>query len=91
MRDWRAYDKSNLTGRLSDRAREAEILEELAQQLEDRYTEAVASGAGEDEAVALAVAEIPEWESFAREIQRLEKPAKQPLPEYGRSGLAAGL
>jgi hypothetical protein len=50
MPDWKAVVRERLAGLNLDGAREAEIVEELAQDFEDRYSELRASGASEAEA-----------------------------------------
>ena len=54
--------------------REAEIVEELAQHLEDRYAELRAGCATEAEAAHGRLAELSESELLARELRRLERP-----------------
>lgn len=60
MPDWKSEVRSRLRGLRLDPAREAEIVEELTQHLEDRYEELVAGGAGEDEAYGAALRELDE-------------------------------
>ena len=50
MRDWSGEVLRRLASLNLPPAREAEIAEEVAQHLEDRYQELVAGGATEDEA-----------------------------------------
>lgn len=58
MPDWKQEILSRLASLKLEPAREAEIAEELAQHLEDRYQELAAGGATEDEARRLALAEL---------------------------------
>jgi putative ABC transport system permease protein len=58
-------------------AREAEIAEELAQHLEDRFQELQASGAAEDEARRVALAELSEEQILALELNKVEHPVPQ--------------
>ena len=53
--------------------REAAIVEELAQHLDDCYEELLAGGATEDEAYRAALAELSESEIFERELRRVER------------------
>ncbi len=46
MPEWKHIVRERLAGLKLDPRREAEIVEELAQDLEQRYTDALASGAG---------------------------------------------
>src|SRR5215510_12239631 len=52
--------------------REAEIVEELAQHLEDRYAELIAGGATGDEAARALVVELSESETLQRELRQVE-------------------
>jgi hypothetical protein len=56
--------------------REAAIVEELAQHLEDYYAELLAGGATEAEAARAALAELSECELLAQELRRVERPVK---------------
>ncbi len=51
MRDWSRLIRRHLPDLSADPTREAEILEEIRQHLEDRYQAALRSGLGEDEAL----------------------------------------
>ncbi len=53
-------------------AREAEIVEELSQHLEDRYAELCAGDATEAEACRATLAELSDGELLARELRRVE-------------------
>ena len=60
--------------------REEEIVEELAQHLEDRYHELLSEGVTKDEAVRVVFAELIDNERFTREMRRVEPPnAKEPI------------
>ena len=56
-------------------AREAEIIEELSQHLEDRYAESLSNGATPEGAYRAALAELSEDELLTRELRRVERPA----------------
>jgi predicted permease len=74
MRDWRAYVRARLP-RVATRAeREAEIVEELALQLEAAYDAARARGASAAEAERHAESEVPDWSALARTFARIEAP-----------------
>ena len=60
MPDWREEITRRLASLKLTPVREAEITEELAQHLEDRYKELVSGGVAEDEARRLAVEELRE-------------------------------
>jgi putative ABC transport system permease protein len=57
-------------------AREAEIVEEVAQHLEDRYQELLAGGATESEARRLALEELRDKAWMERELRSIEDEAK---------------
>ena len=61
-------------------ARESEIVEELAQHLEDRYAELLSGGAAPEEASRVALAELSENAAIERELRRIERRvAQKPL------------
>ena len=59
MSDWRAYVRARLPALPGPPEREAEIVEELAQQLQDIYEAALRAGASPRDAAARVDAEIP--------------------------------
>ncbi len=78
MPNWKNYVREHLPPLGLSGAREAEICEELAQQLEDAYSEAVAAGASEETAAAHAASQIPDWQVLARELREAEqRPAER--------------
>jgi putative ABC transport system permease protein len=74
VRDWKQFVREHLPPLGLSGAREAEIVEELALQLEQRYSEAIARGASRSEAEAHATAQIRDWRALAAEIRRAETP-----------------
>ena len=81
MPDW----TSPLTARLASLrlgpAREAEIIEELSQHLDDVYQERRTAGASHDEAVAHALQELDERDLLAREMAPLRQSSTSaPMP-----------
>ena len=58
MPDWAEHVRSRLASLRLSPTREAEIVEELSQHLEDRWRELLAGGASEDEAARLALADF---------------------------------
>src|SRR5262245_26384572 len=64
-------------------AREAEIVEELAQHLEDRYAESLTHGATPEEACRSAIAELCDSELLAKELRRVERAASQEPVVFG--------
>jgi predicted permease len=87
MTDWRAYARERLPKLGLRPEREAEIIEELAQQLEGAYSEACAAGVSEEAAHSAAAAQIPDWAKLAKEIRLAEEPVTGRLPEPVRESL----
>jgi predicted permease len=76
MPEWKEEIRSRLSGSGLEPAREAEVVEELAQHLEDRYEQARGGGATEEEARAAALRELNGSELMAQELRRVERPAR---------------
>ncbi|HEY9231244.1 MAG TPA: ABC transporter permease, partial [Blastocatellia bacterium] len=72
MPDWRPEISARLAGLKLEPTREAEIVEELSQHLDDRYAELCAAGRSEDEADQAALAELSESEILRQELRRVE-------------------
>src|SRR5262245_34404101 len=70
--DWKQYVRERVRPLAVPPAREEEILEELADLLEDAYEDRRAAGASHDEAFASAAAQLPEGEALARWIGQAE-------------------
>jgi predicted permease len=73
MPDWKRDIRRRLAGEQLEPAREAAIIEEIAQHLEDCYAELLAGGATEAEAERQTRAELSGNELLARELQRVER------------------
>ena len=90
--DWRRYVRSHLPPLEVSAEREAEIVEELAAQLEATYTGARSAGATEAAARALADAEVPDWNGLAWTLARIERPVQaMPAPGNPNGGFMTGL
>src|SRR5262245_39250428 len=76
MPEWRREIRERLTPLNLTPTREAEIVEELSQHLEDRYAESLAGGASPEEASRAALAEVCESETLQQELRRVERPVK---------------
>jgi predicted permease len=74
MPDWRAYVRERLPRLPAAPEREAEIVEELAQQLQDIFESSMRAGASDAEAMARVTAEIRDWPALARDLIRAEQP-----------------
>ena len=74
MSEWKQYVREHLPPLNVSAAREREILEELAQQLEQEYTAALRSGDSAREAEQRAKTQFADWKKLARDIQHAEQP-----------------
>ena len=83
MSDWTQEIRQRLAGLNLEPAREAEIVEELAQHLEDRYAELLSRGASQEAAHCEVLAELCESELLARGLLRVEQPIKNQGVELG--------
>jgi putative ABC transport system permease protein len=79
MPDWAAHVRPRLSPLRLSPAREAEIVEELSQHLDDRWRELIACGASPDEATRLALADFREGNLLARYMAPLRQ-AHPPSP-----------
>jgi len=77
MPDWQAEIRQRLASSKLEPAREAEIVDELSQHLEDRYAESLARGATPEEAHRAALAELSGGKLLAQELRRVERSAPQ--------------
>ena len=79
MPDWREHLRIRLEPLRLTAAREAEIVDELSQHLDDRYQQLCAEGCDEADAVRLAIDELREQDTLAREMRALRQ-ARTPAP-----------
>src|SRR5215204_4904673 len=79
MPDWREHLDPHLAGLRLSPGREAEIIEELSQHLDQRYEELRAGGAAEGEARRLVLEELREPEALTQQM-RLLRQAHVPPP-----------
>src|SRR5215510_6717949 len=77
MPEWKEEIRRQIVGSKLEPAREAEIIEDLSQHLEDRYAESLASGATPEEASRAALAELRDSESLQRELRQVESQVSQ--------------
>lgn len=73
MPEWKNEIRNRLTGLKLDPAREAEIVAELSQHLEDRHQELLSIGQTEEEASRAALAELSEGRRLQQELRRVER------------------
>ena len=82
MPEWKNEIRLRLAALKLEPTREAEIIEELAQHLNDHYAELLAGGAGREDAARAALTELSDNEWLACELRRVERQAK-PEPILG--------
>jgi predicted permease len=85
MPDWKSEIRTQLAALKLDAAREAEIIEELSQHLEDRFEELCAQGATEEGARRRVVEELSGGGFLSRELRRVEHPAERESAVMGES------
>lgn len=83
MPEWRDEIRRRLEAASLPPTREAEIVEEVAQHLDDRYRELRAGGQSDTDAAAIVWREIEQGEALAAEIGRVETQAVPDLPARG--------
>src|SRR6266545_639220 len=77
MPDWKQEINERLASLNLEPTREAAIVEELAQYLDDHYSELLAGGATEAEAERRTLAELSGSEILQQELRRLERQGRQ--------------
>ncbi len=78
MPDWKIDVRRRLDAAALRPEREAEIVEELAQHLEDRYLQLMAAGESAAAARAATLAELERADVMALQLRRTEPPARAP-------------
>ena len=94
MREWEQEIRERLAPLKLAPIREAEIVEELAQHLEDRYAELSAGGATPEAAYHAALVELSNGGLLAQELRRVERSAPQEpvvLGSNGRGNMFGGM
>jgi putative ABC transport system permease protein len=93
MPDWKEEVKQQLSRSGLDPAPEVEVVEELAQHLEDVYERALRGGATEVEAKHIALLELPGDDLLQQEMKRFKRPAREApiVAAPGRLNLLADL
>jgi predicted permease len=77
MPEWKQQIREHLAGLRLAPVREAEIIEELSQHLEDRYALLRAGGASEDDARRATLEELERDDSLARQLRQIERAVEQ--------------
>lgn len=70
MPDWAQYVRQNLRLSGLEAEREAEVIEDLAEQLEDAYAEALQRGLSASQAEAVTQKHISDWPALANQVER---------------------
>jgi predicted permease len=83
MTEWKREIRKRLTPLNLEPAREAEIVEELTQHLEDRYAELLAGGASPEEAYGATLAELSASATLQHELRRVERQSPQEPIVFG--------
>ena len=87
MPDWAEHVRRRLSTLHLSPGREAEIVEELSQHLDDRWRELIAGGASPDDAARLALADFREGNLLARYMAPLRQAhLSQPAPPGAPTG-----
>ena len=85
MHDWKELVRNRLSPLPLEPSRREEIIEELAQQLEDAYDEQLAGGASDSAALQRSLAQFQDWEGLRKNVFHAVKAAE--LPVWQQSGI----
>ncbi len=77
MPDWKSEIRARLAPLHLEPAREAEMVEEMSQHLDDRFVELRAGGASEEELRRLVLEELSGGGLLEAELRRVERPRRQ--------------
>jgi putative ABC transport system permease protein len=94
MPDWKDEIRRLLSGLRLAPTREAEIVEELSQHLDDRFEGLLQGGATREEAYRAALLELTESDLLAQELRGVERPAEQEplvMGAHGRTNIMGDL
>jgi putative ABC transport system permease protein len=93
MPDWTSHLRPRLAALRLTPAREAEIVEELSQHLQERYDELLAGGVSNPDALQMAIDELLEAETLATRLRPLRQANVTPaiVPGAPRRSLGADL
>ena len=78
MPDWTRYVRERLALPELAPRREEELIQELAEQLDDVFESALAGGASADEAAAIAAGQIRDWQALARDLRQANAGSRRP-------------
>jgi putative ABC transport system permease protein len=82
MVEWTAYVRNRLPLTGLEPARESEIVEDVAHQLDDAYREALAAGLSESDARVRAEQHVTDWEALARELAASPRLKQAPVDRW---------
>jgi len=85
MPDWKREIRTQLASLKLEATRQAEIIEELSQHLDDRFEELCGKGATEEEAGRRVLEELSGGGFLPRELRRIERPAGRESVVLGES------
>ncbi|HYO99374.1 MAG TPA: ABC transporter permease [Pyrinomonadaceae bacterium] len=86
MPDWKDEIRRLLSGLRLAPTREAEIVEELSQHLDDRFEQMLQGGASREEAYRAVLLELTESDLLAQELRGIERPVRQEPVVPGAAG-----
>ncbi len=89
MPDWEKIVREKLGSLPLNGGRHEEVIDELAQQLEFAYEEAIANGVSESEAMRQSLAQFTDWEKLRGEVFRSVEGTQ--LPIWEQNGVFAPL
>ena len=87
MPDWKKIVREKLGTLPLTNGRRDEVIEELAQQLESAYEEALAEGVNEQEAVRRSLAQFQDWEKLRSQVFHSVEGTR--LPVWEQNGFFA--
>src|SRR5205814_1536217 len=80
MHDWQQLVRTKLAGLALERDDAAQVVEELAAHLEDKYAAFLRAGLSEEDALRAALAEVGDWRKLKRKIESSRK-KELPVPK----------
>ncbi len=90
MPDWQRGIRENLDLRGLEPTRQSEIVEDLAQQLDDAYRDGLARGMSDDQAASFAWSQCPDWPGLSRELRQSRRGAVDVLGRLESRACDAG-
>src|SRR6186713_2859951 len=90
MPDWKSFVRQHIHLTGLNPVREAELIEDVSQQLEDVYQESLKRGSTLLEAMALAQQHIPDWNKFSSELLKTQSAHRMKISERMEDRLQIG-